>query len=69
MIEQEFAFVSADPQFAGTMTMIWTFTKVPEGTVVEVTARDVPKGITPEEHRVGMSSSLTNLAVYVETEA
>jgi uncharacterized protein YndB with AHSA1/START domain len=69
MIEQEFAFVSADPRFAGTMTMIWTLTKVREGTLVGVTASNVPEGITPEEHRVGMLSSLSNLAAFVETQA
>jgi uncharacterized protein YndB with AHSA1/START domain len=68
LIEQEFSFVSADPQFAGTMTMTWTLAKVGEGTLVEVTARNVPDGITPEQHRIGMSSSLTNLAAFVETE-
>jgi uncharacterized protein YndB with AHSA1/START domain len=65
-IEQEFSFVSTDPQFAGTMTMTWTLSEVRDGTLVEVTASNVPDGITPEEHRLGMSSSLANLAAYVE---
>jgi len=66
LIEQEFDFVSDDPMFAGTMKMTWTFTEVLQGTMVEVAAANVPGGIHPEEHQAGMSSSLKNLAGYVE---
>lgn len=66
-IEQQFTFVSSDPRFAGTMAMTWTLTDEPRGTIVTVAARNVPEGISPEEHRAGMSSSLANLAAYVET--
>lgn len=67
MIEQQFDFVSEDPRFAGTMSMTWTLAEGPEGTVVSVAARNVPEGITNEEHRAGMNSSLANLAALVET--
>jgi uncharacterized protein YndB with AHSA1/START domain len=67
-VEQQFAFVSDDPQFAGTMAMTWTLTQSPQGTLVSVAARNVPEGITREEHRAGMISSLANLAAYVETD-
>jgi uncharacterized protein YndB with AHSA1/START domain len=67
MIEQQFDFVSEDPRFAGTMSMTWTLAEGPEGTVVSVAARNVPEGITNEEHRAGMNSSLVNLAALVET--
>jgi uncharacterized protein YndB with AHSA1/START domain len=59
-------FVSADPAFAGTMTMTWTLTSVREGTEVRVTAANVPSGISAADHASGMQSSLANLAAYVE---
>jgi hypothetical protein len=31
-----------------------------------VIAKDVPSGISPEDHVAGMTSSLANLAKYVE---
>lgn len=61
-IVQQFNFRSSDPAFAGTMTMSWTFTRVPGGTIVTVTAEGVPPGISPDDHRAGMNSSLENLA-------
>ena len=36
------------------------------GTAVEVVAENVPAGISTEDHRVGMESSLANLARLVE---
>lgn len=66
-IEQEVVFESNDPKFAGTMRMIWTFQFVDDGTtLVKVCAEDVPKGIRPEDHEAGLSSSLKNLADFVE---
>jgi uncharacterized protein YndB with AHSA1/START domain len=66
-IEQQFTFVSDDPQFAGTMVMTWTLTEGPQGTLVSVAAQNVPEGITRQEHRAGVISSLANLAAYIET--
>jgi uncharacterized protein YndB with AHSA1/START domain len=65
-VVQAVDFVADDPAFAGTMTMTWTVSRVDEGTRVEITAVDVPDGISAEDHMVGMSSSLENLAAYVE---
>ncbi|SFD02539.1 Uncharacterized conserved protein YndB, AHSA1/START domain [Nocardioides terrae] len=59
-------FLSEDPGFAGSMTMTWDLTTVDGGTRVDITATDVPDGITPEDHATGMSSSLDNLARFVE---
>lgn len=68
-IEQEFTFISDDPQFSGLMTMTWSFIGQQGGTRVAVEARDVPKGVKPDEHQAGMNSSLANLSAYVENQA
>jgi uncharacterized protein YndB with AHSA1/START domain len=65
-VVQAVEFVSDDPAFAGTMTMTWELSGEAPGTRVEIRAEDVPAGITPEDHAVGMASSLANLATYVE---
>ena len=65
-IVQQFTFVSDNPSFAGTMRMTWTLAERTEGTLVGVAAENVPEGISPEAHQVGMASSLENLATYVE---
>lgn len=65
-IVQAFEFASADPAFAGTMTMTWHLKAVADGTLVTVTAEHVPPGIRQEDHEIGMNSSLANLAAYVE---
>jgi len=59
-------FVSEDPSFAGSMTMTWDLTAVADGTRVDIEAVDVPDGISAEDHATGMSSSLDNLARFVE---
>ena len=59
-------FVSDDAAFAGTMTMTWEVTAVDGGTRVDITAADVPDGISPDDHAVGLDSSLTNLADYLD---
>jgi uncharacterized protein YndB with AHSA1/START domain len=66
-VVQAVDFVSDDPQFAGTMTMTWDVSAVGGGTRVDVTADDVPDGISAEDHSTGMASSLENLAAYVES--
>ena len=65
-VVQSVDFVSTDPAFAGTMTMTWSVTAVDGGTRVDITADDVPDGISAEDHAVGMASSLANLAAYLE---
>jgi uncharacterized protein YndB with AHSA1/START domain len=61
-VVQEVDFVSDDPAFAGTMTMTWEVTAVEQGTRVNITAHDVPDGISAEDHATGLTSSLANLA-------
>ena len=65
-VVQAVDFVSDDPVFAGTMTMTWEVTAVDGGTRVDVTAADVPDGISAEDHAAGIASSLANLARYLE---
>lgn len=59
-------FASDDPAFAGTMRMNWSFTAVPDGTLVAIAAENVPVGISPEDHDTGLRSSLENLAAFAE---
>lgn len=66
-VTQAFEFDSADPAFAGTMTMRWTLEPQIEGTMVTVTAEGVPLGIRPEDHEAGLASSLSNLAAMVKS--
>ena len=66
-VVQAVDFVSDDPDFAGTMTMTWAVRAVDGGTHVEITADDVPDGISAEDHSAGLTSSLSNLARYVES--
>ena len=49
------------------MTMTWAVQAVDGGTRVEITADDVPGGISAEDHAAGMTSSLDSLASYVES--
>lgn len=58
-------FVSEDPALAGTMTMTWSLEPDEGGTLVSVTAEDVPDGISAADHAAGMSASLAQLAAYV----
>jgi uncharacterized protein YndB with AHSA1/START domain len=64
-IEQAIAFESDDPEFSGVMRMIWTLDAVQNGTLVTIRAEDVPRGIRPEDHEVGMNSTLDNLASFL----
>ena len=66
-VVQAVDFVSDDPSFGGTMTMTWEVTAVDDGSRVEFRADDVPDGISAEDHAAGLSSSLDNLAAYLES--
>ena len=66
-VVQAVDFVSDDPAFAGTMTMTWAVRAVAGGTRVEITADDVPDGISADDHAAGLASSLKNLASYLES--
>ncbi|SEH68196.1 Uncharacterized conserved protein YndB, AHSA1/START domain [Mycolicibacterium rutilum] len=65
-VVQAVDFASEDPSFGGTMTMTWTVTRVDGGTRVELRADDVPPGISAADHADGMTSSLNNLAAYLD---
>lgn len=66
-VVQAVDFESDDPSFAGTMTMTWAVHSVEGGTRVEITADDVPDGISASDHAAGINSSLDNLANYVQS--
>jgi hypothetical protein len=48
------------------MDMTWDLAPTPLGTHVSVTAENVPVGIKAKDHQAGMTSSLENLANYLE---
>ena len=59
-------FESADPAFAGEMTMTVTLADVEGGTEVTLQYDNVPPGIRPEDNEAGSRSSLDKLAALVE---
>ena len=65
-VVQAVDFVSDDPAYAGTMTMTWEVTAVDDGARVDITADNVPDGISADNHAAGMVSSLAKLAEYLE---
>jgi uncharacterized protein YndB with AHSA1/START domain len=65
-VVQEVDFESDDPAFQGTMRMEWSLHGESEGITVEFEARDVPEGIRARDHAEGLTSSLSNLAAYLE---
>jgi uncharacterized protein YndB with AHSA1/START domain len=65
-VVQAVDFVSDDPAFAGTMIMTWELTAVDGGTRVDITADNVPDGISAEDHATGLAAALANLGDYVE---
>src|SRR5580704_8456539 len=65
-VVQAVDFISDDPANVGTMTMTWQVTPVEGGTRVDIVAQDVPDGISAADHAAGLTSSLANLAAYLE---
>lgn len=65
-IVEEVDFESEDPAFAGTMTITTQFIPEKTGTVVRFEAKNVPAGISAQDHHEGMMSSLQNLARFLE---
>jgi hypothetical protein len=49
------------------MTMTWWLAEGSAGTCVVIRADDVPAGISPEDHAVGMQASPGYVAAFVET--
>lgn len=65
-VVQAVDFVSDDPANAGTMTMTWEVSAIEGGTRVDITADNVPDGISADDHAAGLASSLVNLADRLE---
>jgi uncharacterized protein YndB with AHSA1/START domain len=65
-IDQAVTFDSEMEEFAGEMKMSWTFEERGSDTLVTVACSNVPEGIRPEDHEVGLTSSLGNLAKFIE---
>ncbi len=65
-IVQRVVFDASDLSFAGAMKQIWTFSEDGRTTIVSVACENVPAGIRPEDHAIGLNSSLQNLALAVE---
>ena len=66
-VVQAVDFVSDEPGYAGTMLMTWEVAPAEEGgTRVVIRAENVPDGISAEDHAAGLTSSLANLAAYLE---
>lgn len=64
-VVQAVDFASDEAAFSGTMTMTWTVRAVDGGTRVDITAADVPDGISAADHAAGLESSLSNLDRYL----
>lgn len=65
-IAQSVEFESTDASFSGEMIITWSFEAAPEGSLVTVTATNVPSGITKADHDEGLRSSLAQLATFAE---
>ena len=63
-VVQAVDFESDDPACAGTMT--WEPVVTDDGTRVEIRADGVPAGISADDRAAGLTSSLANLAAYLE---
>lgn len=59
-------FESDDPAFANAMMVTTTLAAVPEGTEVSFVCENVPSGIRPSDHQVGMASTLKQLVAFTE---
>lgn len=65
-IVQRVIFNASDPSFDRAMKQMWRFIQDGQTTTVSVACENVPPGIQPEDHSVGLNSSLENLAAMVE---
>ena len=58
-------FESADPSFAGEMTVSTTLAPEGRGTKVTIICENIPRGTRPEDNEAGCRSSLEKLASFV----
>jgi len=59
-------FESADPAFAGEMTITTTLAPAGRGTPVTMTCEDIPPGIRPEDNDAGTRAWLEQLAAWLD---
>jgi uncharacterized protein YndB with AHSA1/START domain len=59
-------FDSADPSFAGEMTVRWTLAPAGNGTEVTVHCENIPSGIRPQDNEAGCRATLEKLAAFLE---
>jgi len=59
-------FESQDPGFAGEMRITFSLADADGGTEVFVLCEDIPKGVRPEDNKMGCRSSLQKLAALLE---
>jgi uncharacterized protein YndB with AHSA1/START domain len=67
LLVQSVVFEADDPAYAGVMLMDWALEPDGDGTLVTITARNVPPGISAADHDEGLRSSLQNLAEFVNS--
>lgn len=60
-------FETADPSFAGQMTMTTTLSDAPVGTEVTITHVGLPTGVSTTDNETGTRMALANLARLVES--
>ena len=65
----EVRFESGDASMAGTMRVAWELADAHGGTEVTNVCSEIPVGIRLEDNKLGVASSLQNLASYLEGEA
>jgi uncharacterized protein YndB with AHSA1/START domain len=65
-IVEAIAFESADPRFAGEMTITTSLADTDDGTEITILCQDIPAGIRPEDNELGCRLSLRNLAALLE---
>jgi uncharacterized protein YndB with AHSA1/START domain len=66
LIVQRVVFDASDPDFGGAMKQTWKLAGTGQTTIVSVACENVAAGIRPEDHAVGLNSSLENLALVVK---
>jgi uncharacterized protein YndB with AHSA1/START domain len=59
-------FESADPSFAGEMTVTTILSPAGNGTKVTILCENIPSGIKPEDNGAGCRSTLEKLASFLE---
>jgi uncharacterized protein YndB with AHSA1/START domain len=58
-------FESADPSFAGEMTVSTTLAPAGNGTKVTILCENIPPGVRPEDNEAGCRSTLEKLASFL----